>query len=147
MNEEPSGLPLLWDGLNAALPFDARFFRQNSFAMDSPLSYALLVALLFSNCTDTGGQTGSTSKESNTAGSSTMQANSTFVEGTDHILLERARFMDEMGFEQPAEAFSVLLPKGWKHEGGILWKSLQECRGENGGCALEREFTGRRDPL
>lgn len=53
-----------------------------------------------------------------------------FVEGKDYLVVERVRFMDEQGFEAPAEAFSVLLPKGWKHEGGIVWKDLQACRGE-----------------
>lgn len=57
-------------------------------------------------------------------------AEPTFVEGKDYLVLQRVRFMDEQGFEQPAEAFSVLLPKGWTHEGGIQWKGLQECRGE-----------------
>ena len=59
-----------------------------------------------------------------------------FVEGRDYTVLERVRFMDEAGFEQPAEAFSVLLPRGWVHEGGVVWKGLQECRGEMVG-ALE----------
>ena len=53
-----------------------------------------------------------------------------FVEGRDYTVLERARFMDETGFERPAEAFSVLLPRGWSHQGGIVWKGLQDCRGE-----------------
>jgi hypothetical protein len=53
-----------------------------------------------------------------------------FVEGRDYTVLQRARFMDDIGFERPAEAFSVLVPRGWNHEGGIVWKSLQECRGE-----------------
>lgn len=53
-----------------------------------------------------------------------------YVEGKDYTVLQRARFMDDVGFERPAEAFSVLVPRGWKHEGGIVWKSLQECRGE-----------------
>ena len=45
-------------------------------------------------------------------------------------MLERVRFHDSTGFEQPAEAFSVLVPRGWTHDGGIVWKSLQACRGE-----------------
>jgi hypothetical protein len=53
-----------------------------------------------------------------------------FVEGRDYTVLQRARFMDAAGFEQPAEAFSVLLPRGWTHEGGVVWKDLQACRGE-----------------
>ena len=50
--------------------------------------------------------------------------------GRDYTVLERVRFMDNTGFQQPAEAFSVLVPQGWKHEGGVVWKSLQECRSE-----------------
>lgn len=51
-------------------------------------------------------------------------------EGKDYTVLERVRFMDAMGFQEPAEAFSMLIPKGWKHEGGVEWKSLQECRSD-----------------
>ncbi|MBK9176005.1 MAG: hypothetical protein IPM46_06620 [Flavobacteriales bacterium] len=53
-----------------------------------------------------------------------------FTEGKDYVVLERVRFMDAAGFQQPAEAFSILLPKGWKHQGGVVWKGLNECRGE-----------------
>lgn len=53
-----------------------------------------------------------------------------FTEGKDYVVLERVRFLDTQGFERPSEAFSVLLPKGWTHEGGIHWKGLNECRAE-----------------
>lgn len=53
-----------------------------------------------------------------------------FTEGKDYMVLERVRFMDPTGFERPAEAFSVLLPKGWKHDGGVVWKDLNACRAE-----------------
>lgn len=53
-----------------------------------------------------------------------------WVEGKDYTVLERVRFMDENGFERPAEAFSVLLPRGWKTTGGVAWKGLDTCRGE-----------------
>jgi hypothetical protein len=58
------------------------------------------------------------------------QQQGNFTEGKDYVVLERVRFMDNTGFEQPAEAFSILLPKGWTHEGGVVWKGLNECRGE-----------------
>ncbi len=48
----------------------------------------------------------------------------------DYVLLERVRFLDKMGFDQPVEAFSLLLPSGWKSEGGVTWKSINACRGE-----------------
>jgi hypothetical protein len=33
-------------------------------------------------------------------------------------------------FERPAESFSVLLPRGWKSEGGNVWNNPQQCAGE-----------------
>lgn len=35
-----------------------------------------------------------------------------------------------MGFDRPVEAMSVLLPRGWRHESGVRWKGVGECRGE-----------------
>jgi|GEM_PF-3057714 len=55
---------------------------------------------------------------------------SKLVEGEDYVVLERVRILDEMGFDQPVEAMCVLLPRGWKTEGGVRWKSVNECRGE-----------------
>jgi hypothetical protein len=80
----------------------------------------LCAVLLLGRCTGSGGQ--GPAQAGPTTG--------TYKEGIDYIVLERVRFMDEQGFERPAEAFSVLLPKGWKHEGGIHWKGLDACRGE-----------------
>jgi hypothetical protein len=69
--------------------------------------------------------------------SSAGKNHANWVEGKDYTVLERVRFMDSMGFKQPAEAFSVLIPKGWKHEGGVIWKSLQECRSDMVGARYE----------
>jgi hypothetical protein len=74
------------------------------------------------------GQGGTSTGSAPSSGSTKLA--SAFKEGKDYTVLERVRFLDETGFERPAEAFSVLLPKGWKHEGGIIWKGLNECRGE-----------------
>lgn len=91
----------------------------------------LCAILLFSRCSTSGGQDLSNGQlnSQNPAGN-TAQTTGRYTEGKDYIVLERVRFMDEQGFQQPAEAFSLLLPKGWKHEGGIHWKGLNECRGE-----------------
>lgn len=51
-----------------------------------------------------------------------------YSEGTDFQLFERVRIMDRKGFEQPAEAFSLLVPRGWKVEGEIIWN------GPGSGC-------------
>lgn len=51
-------------------------------------------------------------------------------EGRDYVVLQRARFFDDKGYVQPVEAFSLLVPKGWKAEGGVRWKSPFACAGE-----------------
>lgn len=55
---------------------------------------------------------------------------SSAVEGRDFIALERVRLLDEMGFDQPVEAMSVLVPRVWKTQGGVRWTSPSDCRGE-----------------
>ena len=64
--------------------------------------------------------------ESSTAKSNDAQSALT----GDTIVLDRVRFLDEMGFDKPVEAFSILVPRGWTTEGGITWKSVQSCRSE-----------------
>ncbi len=53
-----------------------------------------------------------------------------FAEGKDYVMFKRVRFLDQMGFDRPVEAFSMLVPSGWKAEGGIKWGSVGGCRGE-----------------
>lgn len=52
------------------------------------------------------------------------------VEGRDYLVLQRVRFLDENGFGRPIEAMSLLVPRGWRTEGGVRWKSVNECRGD-----------------
>jgi hypothetical protein len=58
------------------------------------------------------------------------QTASRLVEGKDYVVLERFRILDQMGFDRPVEAMSVLVPRGWRTEGGIRWRGINECRGE-----------------
>lgn len=76
-----------------------------------------------------GSQAANSSESSPASGAS-------FVEGRDYTVFERVRFMDATGFESPAEAFSLLLPRNWKHEGGIVWKNPRECVGEMVGARM-----------
>ncbi|RYE17739.1 MAG: hypothetical protein EOP51_23335 [Sphingobacteriales bacterium] len=46
-----------------------------------------------------------------------------FKEGKDYELFERARVTDKNGFDVPAEAYSMLLPKGWTYNGEITWRA------------------------
>ncbi len=92
--------------------------------MQPSLPATVLTLLLASACADPAGS--SANAQSGTA----PKSGGNWKEGTDYTVLERVRFMDNTGFQQPAEAFSVLVPKGWQHDGGVVWKSLQECRSE-----------------
>ncbi len=50
----------------------------------------------------------------------------------DYTQFDRIRIMDKVGFAQPVEAFSVLVPTGWKVDGGILWNQPgTSCAGTN----------------
>jgi hypothetical protein len=50
-----------------------------------------------------------------------------YQEGRDYIVLERLRVVDPSGFAQPMEAYSILVPRGWKSEGGITWQVGNPC--------------------
>jgi hypothetical protein len=55
---------------------------------------------------------------------------SKMIQGKDYVVLKRLRVLDEMGFDKPVEAMSVLVPSGWKAQGGVKWNSIGGCRGE-----------------
>lgn len=67
-------------------------------------------------------------KEAGTGKASPKKVAGNFKEGVDYTVFERVRVLDKVAFQQPAEAFSVLLPKGWNNEGEIIWV------GPNSGC-------------
>ncbi|MBE7177928.1 MAG: hypothetical protein INR69_16100 [Mucilaginibacter polytrichastri] len=53
-----------------------------------------------------------------------------FTEGNDYTVYQRVRMLDKTGFSQPAEAYSFLLPKGWKSGSEVIWVAPgQSCMG------------------
>jgi hypothetical protein len=80
---------------------------------------------------NTSGQNGSGQVQSETGNrSASGRTTSGMVEGKDYIVLKRVRILDEMGFDKPVEAMSLLAPSDWRAAGGVRWKSLNECRAE-----------------
>ena len=65
--------------------------------------------------------------EQATAAAEEQKPGKKFVEGKDYIVLERLRVIDPSGFAQPMEAYSILVPKGWKSQGGITWQVGNPC--------------------
>lgn len=55
-----------------------------------------------------------------------------FAEGVDYTIMKRARVPDRMAFNEPVEAFSLLVPEGWSYEGEIIWiMPGQPCQSTN----------------
>jgi hypothetical protein len=46
-----------------------------------------------------------------------------YKEGTDYFLFDRVRILDKTGFNQPAEAYSILLPKSWQQQSQVIWNT------------------------
>lgn len=62
--------------------------------------------------------------------SGNRQTATQFAEGKDYFLFNRVKIMDLQAFSQPAEAYSILLPKNWQSEGGVIWTAPgQTCAG------------------
>lgn len=61
------------------------------------------------------------------AAAQTQATDADYVEGRDYVVLQRVRVMDPTGFAQPMEAYSILVPRGWKSEGGITWQVGNPC--------------------
>lgn len=99
--------------------------------MHSSLSATAFCLAFLTSCGDPTGNPATAQSNGST------KAPKNWQEGRDYTVLERVRFMDNTGFQQPAEAFSALIPKGWKHEGGVVWKSLQECRADLVGARVK----------
>jgi hypothetical protein len=69
-------------------------------------------------------------KKTNTL--NTTHKSAQYREGSDYQLFQRVRIMDQKAFTVPVEAYSILLPKGWKTEGGVFWTGPgQSCAGTN----------------
>lgn len=45
----------------------------------------------------------------------------TIADAQNYTLFQRVRLMDKVGFNTPVEAYSLLIPKGWSSDGGIIW--------------------------
>ncbi len=105
--------------------------RTPSMPFTLPLFLLPLVVACSPGSADGGGESASASAGAGPRpGGSSARAASNLVEGRDYVVLERVRILDEMGFDRPVEAMSVLVPRGWRTESGVRWKGVGECRGE-----------------
>lgn len=93
------------------------------YSLTNPLKSGLtilyfLFCTVFMSCQSTESQ-----KESSEASETSEAKAQTYQEGNDYQLFERVRMLDKVGFTQPAEAYSLLLPKGWHFKGDIIWNN------------------------
>lgn len=94
------------------------------------LAAVISVAIcLNSGCGGLSNKENASGKEAN---SSNNNSTGKYMEGTDYTIFERVRVLDKQGFSEPVEAYSLLLPKGWKQESEIIWiMPGQTCAGNN----------------
>ena len=96
-------------------------------------SFLLLSAFAFLSCgsapapVDADGDGIISKEEEQAAVEQDQKPTKKFVEGKDYVVLERLRVIDAHGFGQPIEAYSILIPKGWKSQGGITWQVGNPC--------------------
>lgn len=61
-----------------------------------------------------------------------------YIAGKDYTEFVRIRILDKVGFQQPVEAFSLLIPKNWTFDGNIIWSQPgTTCAGTNKGMKAE----------
>jgi hypothetical protein len=88
------------------------------------LSIVFISLSLFSCKEQTKSDTETNSKsEANSpdAKSTDVKNAASYKEGVDYLVYDRVRILDKMGFSEPQEAYSLLLPKGWQQQSDIVW--------------------------
>ena len=104
--------------------------------MKIQFSLIMLISLLQLSQASCNGQSSNSNKQTTTTqnkqATTGNQTSQNFIEGKDYAVFDRVRIMDNLGFTQPVEAYSLLLPKGWKQQGEIMWTMPgQTCAGNN----------------
>ncbi|WP_445731104.1 hypothetical protein [Mariniflexile sp.] len=89
--------------------------------------------LLISSCNSQTKTSTSNNTSNNSGNSPKMNTESTkYIAGKDYTEFVRARILDKVGFQQPVEAFSLLIPQNWKFDGDIMWNPPgSTCAGNN----------------
>lgn len=94
------------------------------------ISFHILSALLAFSLTSCNGQTSNASKSTSQTKSKNVASH--YKEGQDYVEFKRARILDKVGFPNPVEAYSVLIPKNWSFQSEILWNAPGTiCSGNN----------------
>lgn len=79
---------------------------------------AFIILLSFPGCSQS---------NQNGKGQDKPKDKSSYVEGKDYYLLKRFRVTDNQGFNQPVEAFSIMLPANWQVKSNLQWNGASKC--------------------
>lgn len=85
--------------------------------------HRIFLSVLFLSLVTIAGCNGQGSNANNNRSAGAKKSSVNYKEGTDYFLFERVRILDEAGFSQPAEALSILLPKGWRQQSQVIWNA------------------------
>lgn len=92
-----------------------------------------VIVLIIPGCNDQTKSTEQTKGNGQTNNSSETKSKTDYKEGTDYMVYDRVRILDKMGFAEPQEAYSLLLPKGWQQQSDIVWNQPgSSCSGTYG---------------
>jgi hypothetical protein len=93
------------------------------------IKFGLVVFIFLQACQPTNGQKNTNHKDSQME--PTKNASS-YKAGKDYMEFTRVKVLDKQGFDRPAEAVSILIPKGWTGQGEVIWTAPgQACSGTN----------------
>ena len=93
---------------------------------------AIVVILTLGSVSSCNSQSKPAAKGNNPTAKNTKATAASYKEGEDYTEFQRVRILDKTGFSQPVEAFSLLIPKGWKYDGAIIWNQPgTSCAGIN----------------
>ncbi|MGB8193360.1 MAG: hypothetical protein WCF67_15625, partial [Chitinophagaceae bacterium] len=85
--------------------------------------FPLFIYLLVISCNNASSTVEESKSTGTTSSDSKTEKSVDYKEGTDYLVYDRVRILDKKGFTEPQEAYSVLLPKGWQHDGAIEWNT------------------------
>lgn len=102
--------------------------------MDNIFNHLILFSAVVLVCTSSCNSQSRTpaANKQHASGVSAKNSSANSNAGTDYTVFTRARISDQTAFSSPVEAFSYLIPKGWKHSGEVIWTMPgNACAGTN----------------
>ena len=97
------------------------FLRNKPFIFYFPVLFTVLLLVITSCNSQNRNTAGKSNSKTAVTNDNKTSSHQKFIEGKDYTIMERVRVLDKIVFNQPVEAYSMLVPAGWKSNGEIWW--------------------------